>query len=210
MKLYDCATAPSPRRVRIFAAEKGIELDRVEIDLKTGAQFAPEFRALNPDCVVPVLELDDGTAISEVLAICQYLEELHPDPALFGQTAEQRAVSTMWNNKIEQHGLMHMRDAFRNSAKGLRGHAITGPHGVDQIPELAERGRQCVIAFFDRLEQQLESRAFITGDEYSIADITGLVLIDFARWIKLEVPEEAVNLRRWYGDVSTRPSAGAC
>jgi glutathione S-transferase len=209
MKLYDCATAPSPRRVRIFAAEKGIELDRVEIDLKTGAQFAPEFRALNPDCVVPVLELDDGTAISEVLAICQYLEELHPDPALFGQTAEQRAVSTMWNNKIEQHGLMHMRDAFRNSAKGLRGHAITGPHGVDQIPELAERGRQCVIAFFDRLEQQLESRAFITGDEYSIADITGLVLIDFARWIKLEVPEEAVNLRRWYGDVSTRPSAGA-
>jgi glutathione S-transferase len=209
MKLYDCATAPSPRRVRIFAAEKGIELDRVEIDLKTGAQFAPEFRALNPDCVVPVLELDDGTAISEVLAICQYLEDLHPDPALFGQTAEQRAVSTMWNNKIEQHGLMHMRDAFRNSAKGLRGHAITGPHGVDQIPELAERGRQCVIAFFDRLEQQLESRAFITGDEYSIADITGLVLIDFARWIKLEVPEEAVNLRRWYGDVSTRPSAGA-
>jgi glutathione S-transferase len=209
MKLYDCATAPSPRRVRIFAAEKGIELDRVEIDLKTGAQFAPEFRALNPDCVVPVLELDDGTAISEVLAICQNLEELHPDPSLFGQTAEQRAVSTMWNNKIEQHGLMHMRDAFRNSAKGLRGHAITGPHGVDQIPELAERGRQCVIAFFDRLEQQLESRAFITGDEYSIADITGLVLIDFARWIKLEVPEEAVNLRRWYGDVSTRPSAGA-
>jgi glutathione S-transferase len=209
MKLYDCATAPSPRRVRIFAAEKGIELDRVEIDLKTGAQFAPEFRALNPDCVVPVLELDDGTAISEVLAICQYLEELHPDPALFGQTAEQRAVSTMWNNKIEQHGLMHMRDAFRNSAKGLRGHAITGPHGVDQIPELAERGRQCVIAFFDRLEQQLAGRAFITGDEYSIADITGLVLVDFARWIKLEVPEEAVNLRRWYGDVSTRPSAGA-
>jgi glutathione S-transferase len=209
MKLYDCATAPSPRRVRIFAAEKGIELDKVEIDLKTGAQFAPEFRALNPDCVVPVLELDDGTAISEVLAICQYLEELHPDPALFGRTAEQRATSTMWNNKIEQHGLMHMRDAFRNSAKGLRGHAITGPHSVDQIPELAERGRQCVIAFFDRLEQQLAGRAFITGDEYSIADITGLVLVDFARWIKLDLSEDAVNLRRWYDAVSTRPSAKA-
>ena len=209
MKLYDCATAPSPRRVRIFAAEKGIELDKVEVDLGSGQQFAPEFRALNPDCVVPVLALDDGTTISEVLAICQYLEELHPDPALFGQTAEQRAISTMWNNKIEQHGLMHMRDAFRNSAKGLRGHAITGPHGVDQIPELAERGRQCVVAFFDRLEQQLEGRAFITGDEYSIADITGLVLIDFARWIKLDVPEEAENLRRWHADVSARPSAKA-
>jgi glutathione S-transferase len=209
MKLYDCATAPSPRRVRIFAAEKGIELDKVEVDLGSGEQFAPEFRSLNPDCVVPVLELDNGKAISEVLAICQYLEELHPDPALFGRTAEQRAVSTMWNHKIEQQGLMHMRDAFRNSAKGLRGHAITGPHGVDQIPELAERGRQCVVAFFGRLEQQLEGRAFITGDEYSIADITGLVLIDFARWIKLEMPEEAVNLRRWHGDVSTRPSAKA-
>ena len=193
----------------MFAAEKGIELDRVEVDLGSGEQFAPEFRALNPDCVVPVLELDDGTAISEVLAICQYLEELHPDPALFGETAEQRAISTMWNNKIEQHGLMHMRDAFRNSAKGLRGHAITGPHGVDQIPELAERGRQCVIEFFDRLEQQLDGKTFITGDEYSIADITGLVLIDFARWVKLEMPEEAVNLRRWHGDVSTRPSAKA-
>ena len=209
MKLYDCATAPSPRRVRIFAAEKGIELDKVEVDLGSGQQFAPEFRALNPDCVVPVLALDDGTTISEVLAICQYLEELHPDRALFGRTAEQRAISTMWNNKIEQHGLMHMRDAFRNSAKGLRGHAITGPHGVDQIPELAERGRQCVVAFFDRLEQQLEGRAFITGDEYSIADITGLVLIDFARWIKLDIPEEAENLRRWHADVSARPSAKA-
>jgi glutathione S-transferase len=209
MKLYDCATAPSPRRVRIFAAEKGIQLDKIEVDLGSGQQFAPEFRALNPDCVVPVLELDNGETISEVLAICQYLEELHPDPALFGQTAEQRAISTMWNNKIEQHGLMHMRDAFRNSAKGMRGHAITGPQQVDQIPELAERGRQCVIAFFDRLEQQLDGRAFITGDEYSIADITGLVLIDFARWIKLEVPEEAVNLRRWHGDVSARPSARA-
>jgi len=209
MNLYDCATAPSPRRVRIFAAEKGIQLDKIEVDLGSGQQFAPEFRALNPDCVVPVLELDNGETISEVLAICQYLEELHPDPALFGQTAEQRAISTMWNNKIEQHGLMHMRDAFRNSAKGMRGHAITGPQQVDQIPELAERGRQCVIAFFDRLEQQLDGRAFITGDEYSIADITGLVLIDFARWIKLEVPEEAVNLRRWHGDVSARPSARA-
>ncbi len=209
MKLYDCATAPSPRRVRIFAAEKGIELDKVEVDLGSGQQFAPEFRALNPDCVVPVLELDNGKAISEVLAICQYLEELHPDPALFGQTAEQRAISTMWNNKIEQHGLMHMRDAFRNSAKGLRGHAITGPHGVEQIPELAERGRQCVIAFFDRLEQQLEGRTFITGDEYSIADITGLVLIDFTRWIKLEMPEGAENLRRRHTAVSARPSAKA-
>lgn len=209
MKLYDCATAPSPRRVRIFAAEKGIELHKVEVDLGSGEQFAPEFRALNPDCVVPVLELDDGMTISEVLAICQYLEELHPDPALFGRTAEQRAISTMWNNKIEQHGLMHMRDAFRNSAKGLRGHAITGPHGVEQIPELAERGRQCVVAFFDRMEQQLDGSVFITGDDYSIADITGLVLIDFARWLKLEIPEGAKNLRRWHADVSSRPSAKA-
>ena len=209
MKLYDCSTAPSPRRVRIFAAEKGIELEKIEVDLRSGAQFEPEYRAINPDCVVPVLELNDGTRISEVMAICLYLEEIHPEPALFGDTPEQRALSMMWASKIEQQGLMPMRDAFRNSAKGLSGHAITGPVGAEQIPALAERGRQCVITFFERLEDQLADNEFIAGDFYSVADVTGLVLTDFAQWIKLELPEDADNVRRWYAAVSTRPSAAA-
>ena len=195
--------------MRIFAAEKGVELQKVEIDLASGEQFSPTYRAINPDCVVPVLELDDGTHISEVLAICQYIEDIHPEPSLFGSTPEERATATMWNSKGEEQGLMAMRDAFRNSTKGLRGHAITGPLGAEQIPQLAERGRQCVVMFFERLDRQLGDNEFLAGANYSIADITALVLIDFARWIKIAVPDEATNLQRWYGEVSARPSAAA-
>jgi len=209
LKLYDCKTAPSPRRVRIFAAEKGIDLEKVEVDLGIGEQFSTAFRVINADCVVPVLELDDGTHISEVSAICQYLEEIHPQPALFGNTPEQRATAAMWSSKVEQQGLMAMRDAFRNSAKGLQGHAVTGPVGAAQIPQLAERGRQCVVTFFERLEQRLSASEFIAGNDFSIADITALVLVDFARWMKIEVPDNATNLRRWYDAVSSRPSASA-
>ena len=126
MKFYDCKTAPSPRRVRVFAAEKGIDLDVVQVDLASGEQFSDEFRAKNPDCVVPVLELDDGTCLTEVIAICQYLEELHPEPTLFGETPAERAVTMMWNAKAELQGLWAMADAFRNTVKGLQGHAL--PH----------------------------------------------------------------------------------
>jgi glutathione S-transferase len=209
MKLYDCTTAPSPRRVRIFAAEKDIQLENVQVDLATGAQFSDDFRAINPDCVVPVLELDDGTYITEVLAICQYLEELHPEPSLLGRTPEERAATIAWHTKIEQQGLLPIRDAFRNSAKGLKGHALTGPVQYEQIPELAERSRHCVKAFFVRLEKQLDRNEFVAGAFYSIADITALVLTDFAAWIKIGLPDDAVNLRRWYENVASRPSAKA-
>ena len=209
MKLYDCETAPSPRRVRIFAAEKNMGLDIVQVDLANGAQFSPAFREVNPDCTVPVLELDDGNCISEVLAICQYLEEIQPEPAIMGNSPEERAIAMMWAIKVEQLGLMPMRDAFRNSAKGLKGHALTGPIEYAQIPELAERGRKGAKAFFDRLEQRLAECEFVAGDRYSIADITAMVFVDFAAWIKIAPPENAVNLKRWYGKVSSRPSATA-
>jgi glutathione S-transferase len=209
MKLYDCTTAPSPRRVRIFAAEKGIELDRVQIDLSTGEQFGDAYRAINPDCVVPTLELDDGTIISEVVAICHYLEEIHPEPALFGQTPQQRASALAWNAKIEHQGLAHIRDAFRNYAKGLKGHALTGPIGFEQIPGLVERGRTGASAFFERLDEQLAKSDFVAGDNFSIADITALVFVDFAAWVKLNIPDELVDLNRWHAAVSTRPSARA-
>lgn len=209
MKLYDCTTAPSPRRVRIFAAEKGIQLENVQIDLATGAQFSDGFRAINPDCVVPVLELDDGTHITEVLAICQYLEELHPEPSLFGRTPEERATTIEWHTKIEQQGLMPMRDAFRNSAKGLKGHALTGPVQYEQIPELAERSRHCVTTFLERLDRQLDGNDYIAGAFFSIADITAVVLADFAAWIKIGLPDDAVNLTRWYENVASRPSTKA-
>jgi glutathione S-transferase len=207
MKFYDCRTAPSPRRVRIFAAEKGIQLETIEIDLRSGEQFAAEFRDINPDCTVPVLELDDGTRLTEVLAICQYLEELQPEPALIGSTAEQRATAMMWTLKVEQHGLMAMRDAFRNSAKGLEGHAMTGPVQYEQIPALAERGRKATGVFLERLDRRLADAEFVAGDYYSIADITALVLVDFAGWLKIGVPESASNLQRWYNAVASRPAS---
>jgi len=209
MKFYDCRTAPSPRRVRIFAAEKGMQLETVEVDLRSGEQFTTEFRDINPDCTVPVLELDDGTRLTEVLAICQYLEELQPEPALIGSTAEQRAVAMMWTLKVEQHGLMAMRDAFRNSAKGLEGHAMTGPVQYEQIPELAERGLKASALFFERLDRRLADSEFIAGDYYSIADITALVLVDFAAWIKIGVPEGAINLQRWYDAAASRPGSAS-
>ncbi len=209
MKFYDCRTAPSPRRVRIFIAEKGIELETVQIDLGSGEQFSEAFREMNPDCAVPVLELDDGTILSEATAICQYLEARYPEPPLLGKTAEERARVTMWNAKIEQQGLLSMADAFRNSAKGLKGRAITGSKGYEQIPELAERGRQRVQQFFERLDTQLADSSYVAGDQFSMADITALVLVDFAAWVKIAVPEEAANLARWYSDVSARPGAVA-
>lgn len=209
MKFYDCKTAPSPRRVRIFLAEKGVDIETVQIDLGKGEQFSDEFRAANPDCTVPVLELDDGSCISEVTAICQYIEDLNPAPALFGSSPEERARVSMWNVKVEQLGLWAMMDAFRNSAKGLVDRALPGPESYVQIPELAERGRRRVLQFFERLNDQLADNAFVAGDNYSIADISAMVLVDFAGWIKIAIPDDAEHVARWYSEVSKRPSAAA-
>jgi len=209
VKFYDCTTAPSPRRVRIFLAEKGIELDTVQVDLGSGEQLGDAFRKVNPDCVVPALELDDGTCLSEVIAIWQYLEELHPEPRLLGATSLERAQVSMWNAKVEQQGLLSMMDAFRNSAKGLVGRALPGPESYEQIPELAERGRQRVLQFFGRLDDQLADNSFVAGDRFSVADISALVLVDFAGWVKLPVPAGAQHLSRWYAEVAKRPSAAA-
>ncbi len=209
MKFYDCKTAPSPRRVRVFMAEKGIEIETIQVDLGSGEQFSPAFRKINPDCVVPVLQLDDGTSLSEVVAICDYLESQFPEPRLMGSTPIERATVLMWNAKVEQLGLWAMAEAFRNSAKGLSNHAVPGPDAYAQIPELAERGRQRVASFFARLDAELANREFVAGDFYSMADISALVVVDFAAWIRITVPEEASSLRRWYETVSSRPSAAA-
>lgn len=207
MKFYDCSTAPSPRRVRVFIAEKGIDIETVQVDLGSGEQFSEAFRKINPDCVVPVLELDDGTILTEVVAICDYLESLYPEPPLMGKTPLERALVLMWNAKVEQLGLWAMAEAFRNSVKGLSNQAVTGPDSYPQIPELAERGRQRVARFFERLDIELADREFLAGSFYSMADISALVVVDFAAWIRIAVPEEAVNLKRWYDAVATRSSA---
>ncbi len=207
MKFYDCSSAPSPRRVRIFLAEKGVTLPSVQVDLRGGAQLTAEFGKLNPWCTVPVLELDDGTAISEAIAICRYIEEAYPDPPLMGRDGKEKAVIAMWEHRCEMDGFFAVAEAFRNTAKGLKGRAMTGLAAVEQIPALAERGRLRVQNFFKAMDVRLAESEFVAGPAYSVADITLLVTVDFAAGAKLEVPEGLTHLRRWHAHVSLRPSA---
>jgi glutathione S-transferase len=209
MKLYDCAGAPSPRRVRIFLAEKGITVPTVEVDLYKGEQFTDAFRAINPGCTVPVLELEDGTRIADAVAICIYVEAVRPAPPLLGRDPQEKAIITAAQRRAERDGFYAMVEAFRNFTPGMKGHALPGPDGYEQIPALAERGRARVKRFFETMEAELADKPFVCGSEYSIADITTLVTVDFAKWIKLTIPDGSVHLRRWYDAVSARPSAKA-
>ena len=209
MKLYDCTTAPSPQRVRIFLKEKGIEIPLVQVELRNGEQLGDAFRNINPDCTVPVLELDDGTTISEIFAICQYLESQYPEPVLMGRDALEQAMVSMWNSKIEQNGIAALAETMRNRTKGMRDRALPGPLNLAQIPELVERGRRRAQAFLDRLDGQLGDNDFIAGHQFTMADITGYVMVQFAGWSKIEILDSQMNLRRWYDTVSKRSSITA-
>lgn len=209
MKFYDCSTAPSPRRVRIFLAEKGVNIPTVQVDLAGGEQLSESFRSINPDCTVPVLELDDGRRLSDVFAICQYLEFVYPDPPLMGRDPVETATVTQWNNKIEWQFLAPLADAFRNRAKGLQNRALPGPENYEQIPQLVERGRLRAQHFMSRLDAMLAGQPFVAGDAFSIADITAGVAVDFTAWSKTPVSEDLANLRRWHRDLAARQSWSA-
>ena len=209
MKFYDCQTAPSPQRARIFIAEKGIEVETIEIDLGKQEQLSEAFRKINPRCTVPALELDDGTCLTENAAIAAYLEALVPEPPLLGRTPAEIGVVANWNARIELEGLAPVADAFRNRTKGMVGRAITGPTNYEQIPELAERGRARGVEFFDMLNARLGESEYIAGDAFSVADISGFVLCNFAKWVKLGITDAHTNSQRWYEQVSQRPSMSA-
>jgi glutathione S-transferase len=209
MKLYDCATAPSPRRVRIFLAEKGISVPTVQVDLRNGEQFSPAFRVINPDCTVPVLELDNGTTIADIIGICRYFEEIYPEPRLMGRTAEEKAIIESWQRWMERDGFYAVMEAFRNSTPGLKGRALPGPESYEQIPALAERGRAQIQYFFARLDARISENAFICGPHFTVADITGMVTVDFCGWAKIKPPDHFGHLHRWHAAVSARPSAKA-
>jgi glutathione S-transferase len=209
MKFYDCAPAPSPRRVRIFLAEKNITVPTVQVDLRNGEQFTPAFRAINPECTVPVLEFDDGSRIIDAIGICRYFEETHPQPPLMGVDAQDRAVVESKQRQIERDGFYAVMEAFRNYTRAFKTRALPGPFDYEQIPALAERGRARVGRFFETTNAGLAESEFVAGRRYTVADITTLVTIDFAGWIKLTIPEDCTHLRRWYDAVSARPSAKA-
>jgi glutathione S-transferase len=209
MKLYDCSTAPSPRRVRIFLAEKGIGVPTVQVNLREGEQFSPAFRAINPDCTVPVLELDDGTVIADAVAICVYFEESQPEPPLMGRNAADKALVTMWQRRAERDGFYAVMEAFRNATPGLKGRALPGPDDYDQIPALAERGRVRVQRFLASMDARLARNEFVAGQHFSIADITTFVTVEFGHRSKLVIPDECGHLRRWHEQMKARPSASA-
>jgi glutathione S-transferase len=209
MKLYDFALAPNPRRVRIFLAEKGVEIPKVQVNLREQEQLKPAYLAINPFATVPVLELDDGRRIAETIAICRYIEAIHPEPRLFGRDPYEMGVVEEWQRHVEWDGFLAAGEAFRNSLPGMKGRALTGPHDYEQIPELAERGKQRAMRFFELLDRRLGGQEFIAGPRYSVADITALVAHDFGTRAKALVTDAMPNLKRWYAAVSSRPSASA-
>jgi len=209
MKFYDCSTAPSPRRVRIFLAEKSIDIPTVQIDLRSGEQLSESFRKINPRCTVPVLELDDGTRLTDTLAICHYLESIYPEPNLMGRDAREQALVMNWHEQVMTEGFLAGAEALRNFAKGFADRAVTGPKNFGQIPELAERGRQRLVEFMGVLDGRLAESAHVALDRYTMADIGAYVCVDFAGWIKLPVLEQWPHIRRWHEELSARPSASA-
>jgi len=209
MKLYEFALAPNPRRVRIFLAEKGIEVPMAQVNLREAEQLKPAFLAINPFATVPVLELDDGRRIAETIAICRYFEAAHPEPRLFGRDPYEIGEVEEWQRHVEFEGISAIADGFRNSTPGMKGRAVTGPHGYEQIAELAERGKARAARFFELLDARLAEREFVAGGRYSVADITALVAHDFGTRTKTVSLEHLPNVKRWHAAVSARPSAQA-
>ncbi len=209
LTFYDYQAAPSPRRARIFLAEKGVEYDCKQVDLRAGEQLGEAFKAINPRCAVPALVTEDGQVIAENVAIAAYLEDRFPEPPLLGRGGAEKARISEWNWRGEAEGLMAVAEILRNTSPHMKGRAMTGPRNMDQIPELAERGRARLGYFFEDLNKQLENNGFVAGDSYSIADITALVCVDFSGWVKSSPKEDLTALHAWHKRVSDRPSSKA-
>lgn len=203
MKLFDGGRAPNPRRVRVFLAEKGIEVPLVPVDMGALEHKREAVSSRNPLQRLPVLELDDGAVITESVAICRYFEELNPEPALFGRGALGKAWVEMWQRRMELNLMSAVAQAFRHI------HPAMKEWEIPQIPEWGEANKPKAIEFLKILDAELAGREFVAGDAYSIADITGMIAVDFMKPARIKVPDECANVLRWYRAVSSRPSAAA-
>ena len=203
MKLYDGGRAPNPRRVRVFLAEKGITVPTEQVDLGALQHKSAAFAAINPVQRVPVLALDDGTLIAESIAICRYFEEIQPDPPLFGRGALQIAHIEMWNRRLELNLLFPVSHVLRNT------HPAMKEMEVPQVQAWADANKPRVADFLGILDRGLQGRRFAAGEQYTVADITGLVAVDLMKPAKLTLPEALTNVRRWHAEISARPSASA-
>ncbi|MBU2313969.1 MAG: glutathione S-transferase [Alphaproteobacteria bacterium] len=203
MKLFDGGRAPNPRRVRVFLAEKGIEVPVAPVDMAAMEHRGPDVSSRNPLQRLPVLELDDGTVLCESIAICRYFEEIQPEPALFGRGAVGKALVEMWQRRMELNLLFPVAQAFRHI------HPAMKDWEVPQVPDWGEANKPKAIEFLRLLDKELREREFIAGDDYSVADITGLVALDFMKPARIAVPEELANVLRWHRAIAARPSAAA-
>ena len=203
MKLYDGGRAPNPRRVRIFLAEKGVSVPLVPVDMGAMEHRGGEVAARNPLRRLPVLELDDGTVLTESVAICRYFEELRPEPALFGRGALGKAEVEMWQRRVELNLFMPVSQAFRHI------HPAMKEWEVPQVAEWGEANKPKALEFLVLLDAELALREFAAGDEFSIADITGLIAIDFMKPARITIPDELTNVIRWHNALRARPSASA-
>ncbi|MCE2391380.1 MAG: glutathione S-transferase family protein [Proteobacteria bacterium] len=202
MQLHTSAIAPSPRRVHIFAAEKGIDLPRVEVDINSMENRKQPFMELNPMGKVPVLELDDGSFLSESMAICRYLEDLHPEPNLLGRDAREAAFVEMWNRRMEHEIVLSVFATFQNTHDYFK-------ERIEQVPEYGEVSKRNVLGRLAWMDGELAQRPYVAGDRFTVADITLLAAVDFGRVTGIRIQDDQQNLARWHESVSSRPSAGA-
>jgi glutathione S-transferase len=209
LKLYHAVNSPNSRRVRIFLAEKGLKPTLIPVDLGAGEQHSEAYGAINPRRVVPALVLEDGTTIGEVPAIMRYLDEAFPETPLLGATPKDKGLVVMWERFAELEGFAPVMEGVRNRVERLKGRAIAGPHGYEQIPALIDRSMLRVKNFLTDLNGRLEQVSFLAGDRFSAADITALVTVDFAKALDISIPEGHRALTRWKDAVSARPSMSA-
>jgi glutathione S-transferase len=207
MKLYDFDPAANGQRVRVFLAEKGLTLPSVQLNVREGAQYKEPYASLNPFNCVPFLELDDGTVISESVSICRYLEELHPEPSLFGRTPVERATIDMWNRRLELDGFIPILHAVRNHLPNFKGRVVPGTRNdLPQVPALVERGKEMTGILLDRIDPHLAKHAFIAGAAFSIADITGFFMMNMATKLEMDIKGRHPNVHRWHQALAARPS----
>lgn len=207
MIFYDCSTAPNPRRARMFLAEKGLTPESHDISIAKGEQLSADFRAVNPRATIPVLVTDAGTVLTENLGIAAYLEAHTPEPALMGRSPDEKGLVLMWNAIVEQQGGLPIAEALRNTHPAFLDRAIPGPDNFAQLPELAERGLARTLRFFELLEDRLSESPYLAGSEFTLADISAFVFVEFARVIKQRIPEENTASQAWYKEIRARPSA---
>ena len=209
MRLFDFRRAPNPRRVRLFLAEKGLDIPLVPVNLYRREQLTPEFLAINPAGTLPVLQTDEGLYLSECIAICHYIERRYPSPPLLGEGAAGEACVLMWNSICEHDGLRAVAETLRNLSPGFADHALPGPVSYRQLPDLVERGQRRMDQFFRRIEQRLAASAFLAGERFSFADLSLFATVEFARWVDYEATADRPATAAWYEAVAARPAIAA-